>query len=70
MKQVQAKREMQVAGNRSLAEYNIDQGTKLKESKQRLALLYEQLNAKRTRFDENRNNLGVLGHFNLAFVLL
>ncbi|XP_028396673.1 vacuolar protein sorting-associated protein 37C-like [Dendronephthya gigantea] len=60
VKQVQAEREMQVAGNRSLAEYNMDQGTRLKKSKQRLAQLYQQLNEQSTRFDENKNNLDSL----------
>ena len=60
VKQVQVEREMKLAGNRSLAEYNMSQGTKLTECKSRLAQLYEQLNEQTKLFDENKQTLGGL----------
>ncbi|CAB3987517.1 Hypothetical predicted protein [Paramuricea clavata] len=60
VKQVQAEREMQLAGNRSLAEYNMSQGSKLAECKSRLTNLYEQLNEQTVKFDENKQNLDYL----------
>lgn len=59
VKQAQVEREMQVAGNRSIAEYNISLGSKLTDCKSRLANLYEQLNQQTRQFDENKRNLGV-----------
>ena len=53
-------RELKLAGNRSLAEYNIGQGTKLTDCKSRLAQLYEQLNQQTKQFDENKHILGGL----------
>jgi hypothetical protein len=51
---------MQLAGNRSLAEYNMSQGSKLAECKSRLTHLYEQLNEQTVKFDENKQNLGTV----------
>lgn len=58
VKQVQAEREMQLASNRSVAEYNMNQGTKLAECKSRLAQLYGQLDEQTKEFYENKQNLG------------
>ena len=57
-------RELKLAGNRSLAEYNMAQGTKLNDSKSRLATLYEQLNQQTKLFNENKQ---ILGGFSLGF---
>ena len=60
VKQIQVERELKLAGNRSLAEYNMGQGTKLTDGKSRLANLYEQLNQQTKLFDENKQILDSL----------
>ena len=50
---------MQLAGNRSLADYNMKQGPTLSNGKQQLAYLYKQLNEQNERFEKNKRNLGM-----------
>lgn len=60
MRQLQVERELQLAGNRSLAEHNMKQAPKLTECKDRLRKLYQQLNEQTKRFEDNKINLGML----------
>ena len=53
-------RELQLAGNRSLAEHNMRKAPKLTECKDRLIELYQQLNEQTKKFEENKINLGML----------
>ena len=53
---------MQLASNRSIAEYNMNQGAKLAECKSRLTQLYGQLDGQTKEFYENKQNLGNIKH--------
>lgn len=65
VQQLQVERELQLAGNRSLAEHNMKQAPRLKECKERLGNLYNQWNEQTKTFEENKRNLESLsGSYN------